>query len=481
MAARAWRPNQRRWVVAPPFEGAGDLARALRTSPLVATMLHNRGAGEPCAGGKFLTPKLSDLHDPLVLPGVETAARRIEQAVRDGEKIVIYGDYDVDGMTAVAILHRCLRMIGGDVEFYVPHRLEEGYGVNAEAVDKIVAGGAKLMVTVDCGITAAAEVARARQGGVDVIITDHHAPPETLPDATAVVHPALPGSDYPNPGLCGAGVALKLAWQIAREVTGADRVTDELREFLLDATCLAALGTIADVVPLREENRALAVFGLRGLPGSSHPGLGALLESANLVNEKLDAYHVGFRLAPRLNACGRMGHAQLAVELLTTAGPQEARRIAQYLQQQNSERQKTEREITAQAIEMVRAQGLDGPESRAIVLASEDWHGGVIGIVASRLVDRFHRPAILIAINGDGTGQGSGRSIAGFDMHKALHACGEHLMSYGGHAMAGTGPHRVVRGGDGGVRRLNGRARGNASVAGNRRRGNAGPTPLPDG
>ncbi|MFP4054043.1 MAG: single-stranded-DNA-specific exonuclease RecJ, partial [Phycisphaerae bacterium] len=179
------------------------------------------------------------------------------------------------------------------------------------------------------------------------------------------------------------------------------------------------------------------VFGLRGLPGSTHPGLRALLESANLLNEKLDAYHVGFRLAPRLNACGRMGHAQLAVELLTDASESKCREIARYLTQQNSERQKTEREITAAAVEMVRAQGLDRPENRAIVLASEDWHGGVIGIVASRLVDRFHRPAILIAINGDGTGQGSGRSIPGFDMHAALNACGEHLLSFGGHAMAG--------------------------------------------
>ncbi|MCJ7545016.1 MAG: DHH family phosphoesterase [Phycisphaerae bacterium] len=246
----------------------------------------------------------------------------------------------------------------------------------------------------------------------------------------------MPPGKYPNADLSGAGVAFKLAWQTAVEICGDSRVDEPIRNFLLEATCLAALGTIADVVPLVGENRSLAVFGLKGLPHTQHPGLRALLRSARLDGEKLNAYHVGFLLAPRLNACGRMGHAALAVELLTDAPPGRAAKIADYLTQQNTERQKVERAITAEAIDEVCARGLDDPSRRAIVLASDSWHGGVIGIVASRLVERFHRPAVLIAINGEG-GQGSARSIAGFHMRDALAACAAHLRTFGGHAMAG--------------------------------------------
>jgi single-stranded-DNA-specific exonuclease len=231
-------------------------------------------------------------------------------------------------------------------------------------------------------------------------------------------------------------VAFKLAWQLARAVCGRDRVDEPMRNFLLDATCLAALGTIADVVPLIGENRTLASFGLRALPGTRHPGLRALLESADLAGEQIDAYHVGFMLAPRLNAAGRMGHARLAVELLTDASAEQSRSIAAYLNTQNAERQKVERAIAAEAAQMVADQGLDAPDNRIIVLASENWHGGVIGIVASRMVEKFGRPAILVAFNGDG-GQGSGRSIPGFHLRDALAACSRHLRSFGGHAMAG--------------------------------------------
>ena len=399
-------------------------------------MLHNRGIATVDEARAFMDPKLSNLHDPELLPGCSEAARRIARAVADGDKIVIYGDYDVDGMTAVAVLHACLTMVGAEVGFYVPHRLDEGYGVNAEAVRKLIGDGAKLLVTVDCGVSAAGPIAEAAAAGVDVIVSDHHSLPEQLPPAAAIVHPAIGDGGYPNSDLSGAGVAFKLAWQIAREICGETRVDKKMRDFLLEATCLAALGTIADVVPLTGENRALAVYGLRGLPATRRPGLQALLESASLTGEKLDAYHVGFLLAPRLNACGRMGHARLAVELLTGAPPQRARQIADYLTKQNTERQKVERAITSQAREMVCQQGLDSAEHRAIVLASQDWHGGVIGIVASRLVDQFARPTVLLASNGEAA-QGSARSIPGFHMRDALAACGEHLISYGGHAMAG--------------------------------------------
>ena len=446
MASRASRPKSPRWAVAPPWDGAADLARRLRTAPLVAQVLHNRGLDEPEAARAFLNPKLGDLHPPELLGGAEAAAKRIARAVAGKEKIFLYGDYDVDGMTAVAILHAVLRLVGAEPEFYVPHRLEEGYGVNAEAVRSIIAGGAKLLITVDCGICAAGPLAEATAAGVDVIVTDHHIPPEVLPAAVAIVHPTAGGPGYPNPDLAGAGVAFKLAWQVARQICGEARVDEPMRKFLLEATCLAALGTIADVVPLLGENRVLATYGLRGLAATQHVGLRALIESASLGGEKLDAYHVGFVLAPRLNACGRMGHARLAVELLTGASPERSREIAAYLDRQNTERRRVEKAITDEAVEQVVSGGLADGDHRAIVLASESWHGGVIGIVASRLVSRFARPAILIAVGADACGQGSGRSIPGFHMRDALAACGEHLVSFGGHAMAGglrIGPGRI--------------------------------------
>jgi len=432
----AWKPKQWRWEIAPVFEGAGNLARQLGTAPLVAQILHNRGIDGVEAGKAFLNPKLSGLHDPAELPGATAAAERIVRAVGADEPIVIYGDYDVDGMTATAILHACIHMIGGRADYYVPHRLEEGYGVNAEAMRKIVDGGAKLVITVDCGISAAEPIAEAAAAGVEVVVTDHHTPPEALPGAAVIVHPALEAGAYPNADLSGAGVAFKVAWQIARAHCGSDRVTDELKEFLLNATCLAALGTIADVVPLLGENRVLATYGLRGLPSTTQPGLKALIASAGLAGQRLAAYDVGFKLAPRLNACGRMGHAREAVELLTGEDKARCREIAGSLAKQNAERQKTEREITQQAIALVEAGNLADDTHRVIVLANDAWHGGVIGIVASRLVGRFGRPAVLIALNGSG-GQGSARSIRGFSMVEALAACSEHLVSYGGHAMAG--------------------------------------------
>ncbi len=435
MALRAWTPKSLIWQVAPSFDNAAELARQANTAPLVAQILANRGVVSAEAAGAFLNPKLNSLHDPSGLAGAVEAAERLARAVRDKEKIVIYGDYDVDGITAVAILHACLRMLGASADFYVPHRLDEGYGVNVEAVRKIIAGGANLIVTVDCGVSAAGPLAEAVAAGVDVIVTDHHIPPEVLPEVTAIVHPRLLGKPYANPDLAGAGVAFKLAWQLARTVCGRDRVDEPMRDFLLDATCLAALGTIADVVPLVGENRTIATFGLRGLPGTKHAGLRALLESAKLVGEKLDAYHVGFLLAPRLNAAGRMGHARLAVELLTDASAERSRAIADYLNKQNDARRKVQRAIVTEASQMVVDQGLDAPDSRIIVLASEDWHGGVIGIVASRLVEKFARPAVLVALNGD-NGQGSGRSIPGFHLRDALSACSGHLRGFGGHAMA---------------------------------------------
>jgi single-stranded-DNA-specific exonuclease len=433
-----------RWNIAEPHPQVDELAAQLKVSPLVAQVLLNRGIDTAEAGQQFLRPSLKLLHDPSLIPNLEKASQRIAQAVRDKEKIVVYGDYDVDGITAVSILWHALKTLGGDVHYYIPHRLEEGYGLNADAVAEICDGGAKLIITVDCGVTAIdpAKVAKAR--GVDLIITDHHEWREDhqtnepiLPEVHSIVHPRLPGGEkpYPNPNLCGAGVAFKLAWGIGKAVVGANRVSDVYRAFLLDATALAALGTIADVVPLVGENRVIAAFGLSGLSASKLTGIQALIDSAQLTGKPLDAYHVGFRLGPRLNASGRMGHAKLAVEMLTDASPARAMEIATFLETQNRERQTIEKGILESAVQQAILLGCDRDDCRAVVLGGEGWHPGVIGIVASRIVERFHRPTVMIALN-NGHGSGSARSISGFHLAHALEVCTEHLETHGGHEMA---------------------------------------------
>lgn len=427
-------PTTRRWLIAEPDSRAETLARQLRTGRLVAQLLINRGLAEPAAARAFLQPKLSDMHDPAELPGCEAAAERVIAAVRAGQKITLYGDYDVDGMTGLAILYRLLRLLEADVEFYIPHRIDEGYGLNLEAIEAIAAAGTKLVVTVDCGISAVACAARAAELGLTLIVTDHHAPGPDLPPAAEIVHPTVrPG--YGNEHLCGAGVALKLAWQIARSDGGAKRVSDALRDFLLDATCLAALGTIADVVPLVGENRAIAAFGLRGLATSSHPGIAALIDAAGVDRRKVGEYDVGFQLGPRLNAAGRMGHAAEAAELLIRPEANDCGAIAASLTQVNNQRRTVEKAIAEQAAERVVSQGLDGPGNRVIVLADESWHAGVIGIVASRLVERFCRPVVLISL-ANGRGAGSCRSVEGYHIAEGLRACEQHLLGCGGHAMA---------------------------------------------
>ena len=433
----------KKWQIAPDWPGRESLARRMRISPILAQLLHQRNLDDPDAARKFLQPSLNDLADPASLPGATAAADRICQAVRDHEKIVIYGDYDVDGLTATAILWHCLKLAGAEADFYVPHRLEEGYGLNSQALTNLIDQGAKLIITVDCGISAVEPAKVASAAGVDLIVTDHHRIDSDLPDCHSIVHPSLPGSSYPYQQLSGAGVAFKLAWLLAQRFSNAQvskqvgpiKVSDAFREFLVSATGLVGLGTVADVVPLTGENRVLAAFGLKGLANSSQPGLLALLESAGLASAKLEAYDIGFKLAPRLNAAGRMGHAQLALELLTRASPARAAKIAKYLEQQNQQRRKVEKDIVSEAIEQIAERGLDKPDARAIVLAKKGWHAGVIGIVASRIVDKYHRPTVMIAIE-DGTGQGSARSIPGFNICEAFHACARWLDRFGGHAMA---------------------------------------------
>ncbi len=423
----------KQWIIAVQPTDLSAAAKRWHLPPLVAQLLINRGLSVEKPAEAFLTPRLKDLDPPGLLPGATDAAVRIVDAIRSDTKIVLYGDYDVDGTTGVASLWHALRLAGAKVSFYVPHRTQEGYGLNLDAVRQLIEDGAGMIVTVDCGISAV-DVAKAIAGaGVQLVITDHHIPHTTIPQADVIVHPTV-GGTCPNPHLCGAGVAFKLAWAVAQRLSGTDRVSPEFRDLLAELLPLAALGTIADVVPLRGENRIIARHGLERLAGTALPGLRALIDSIGLRGE-ISGYDVGFKLAPRINAAGRMGHARLAVELLTRADTDRAREIALYLEEHNRSRQATERQITKQAGELVERSNLASDARRAIVLAAKGWHGGVIGIVAARMVDRYQRPTIIITLT-DGEGQGSGRSIQHFDLNAALVSCAEHLISYGGHAMA---------------------------------------------
>ena len=431
--------RSRRWNILPADEAAAlELARELNTSVVTAQVLMNRGLVLPQACRSFLNPQLRDLADPMLIPGLPKAAERVAKAIKDKQKIVIYGDYDVDGITATSILWHAIKLLGGDVHYYIPHRVDEGYGLNSEAIVSLCEQGAGLIITVDCGVTAVEPVDAANQRGVDVIISDHHEWRDQLPKAFAIVHPRLPceGEPYPNPHLCGAGVAFKLAWGIGMQMGSGGRVPEAMKWFLVDATALAALGTIADVVPLVGENRVLARFGLGGLKQTKLQGIKALIAGAQLDGQNIDSYHVGFLLAPRLNACGRMGHAKLAVEMLTDASEARAIEIATYLETQNRQRQSVERGIVEEAMELANELGDTSADSRAIVVAKKGWHQGVIGIVASRLVDKFNKPTVIITLDEDGTGHGSARSIQGFHLAKAFNACGEHLQRHGGHEMA---------------------------------------------
>jgi single-stranded-DNA-specific exonuclease len=418
------------------------LASELRVSPLVAQLLLNRGLRDGGTARHFLEAPLTDLHAPRLLPDVVLAAERLYQAVKDGQRICIYGDYDVDGITGTAMLQQVLRLIGGQaVDFYVPHRLEEGYGLNVEALRQIAQGGAKLVVTVDCGIASLAEAEEAQRLGLELIITDHHEFKETLPSARVLVHPRLPGGDYPFGFLCGAGVAFKLAWALCQLASGGtEKVQDRFRSFLLDCVALTALGTVADCVPLHDENRVFVRYGLRQLHKVPSLGLKALLQVSGLAEKKeLRADDVSFSLAPRLNAASRLGCARLLLELLTTCSQERATTLARFLEDQNQKRQQIERRMLIEARSQLNGRDLDS--TPAFVLADPDWHPGVIGIVAGRLADHYARPTLLIALRSERgeagvVGQGSGRSVPGFPLHEALHACGDHLLSHGGHHAA---------------------------------------------
>lgn len=405
---------------------------------LLDRVLAARGLAD--CDGAFHRPRLTDLHDPSLVPGLDDAAERLLAALRANQPVVIWGDYDVDGVTAAAILRRLCHAVAPEapIRTFIPHRIEDGYGLNAGAIESLAEDGARLIVTVDCGVTASAEAALARRLGVDLIITDHHTPPadpDDLPDACAIVHPSLPGSAYPFRDLSGAGVAYKLAWRLATLADGSDRVGESLRSLLIDLLPLAALGTIADVVPLLGENRVIARFGLARITATPFIGLRALIEASGLAGEDICSEAVGFRIGPRLNAAGRMGHARDALELLLTDDPARAAGLAGELTRLNDRRRAAEAVITQRAAALAEDAGMTGENRRAIILAHDEWSAGVVGIACSRLVDRFHRPTILLSRDGD-TCHGSCRSIDGFDIHAALESCAAHLETFGGHTMA---------------------------------------------
>ena len=426
------------WRIQPHDAAAvSRLERAVGVSPVLARLLAARGVAEDDAR-TFLAGSLSDLRDPELLPGVAEAADRIVAAVKAGRRVCIYGDYDADGMTATAILAGCLQAIDADYFWYVPDRFDEGYGLNAGALKTIQEKGAGLVVTVDCGIASVAEAAAARELGLELIVTDHHAFEDELPQADVLVHPRLPGHAYPFGELCGAGVAFKLAWAIATRVSGAKQVTPRLRAMLLKGIGLAAVGTVADVVPLLDENRIYVRHGLEALRSRGGPGVERLLELAKLHEKsRIDSEDVAFRLAPRLNATGRMGMAAVGIELLLTDDVARGHQLAEYAHELNTQRESIERSIQLAATKQA-TERFDPATAPALVLAARGWHPGVIGIVAGRLAEKFHRPVVMIAQD-EHQGReaiGSIRSVPGFDVHEPLLACRDLLRSCGGHAAA---------------------------------------------
>lgn len=406
------------------------LAAALDLPPIIAHLLVVRGIHDPDEASRFLAPSLDHLHDPFLLADMGRAVDRIAAAIAGRERIAIHGDYDVDGVSSTVMLRRAIERLGGQVTHFIPERLRDGYGLNPPAVDRLHAEGAQVIVSVDCGIRSDAAAGRARELGIDLLVTDHHEPDAALPAAYAVINPKRPDCRYPDKHLAGAGVAFKLVQALCRRFG---------REQLLPHFVkVAALGTIADVVPLVGENRVLAKLGLEGLSGTRHAvGLRALLDEAKLLGRPLDSYHVAFVLAPRLNAAGRMASPDLAARLLLIAEKdreQEARALARQLSEENTRRQEEERGILDAARGAIDKDPSIGAHN-VLVVAGEGWHRGVIGIVASKLVDGFGRPAVVLSVDGD-MAHGSCRSIPAFDMLDALTRCEELFERYGGHRQA---------------------------------------------
>jgi len=409
---------------------AKALGAALNLHPTIARLLCLRGLRDADAAQKFLNPSMDDLHDPFLLADMGKAVERIERAIAAKERIAIHGDYDVDGITSTVILRRALEMLGGDVGHFIPERLRDGYGLQPAAIDRLHAEGVRLIISVDCGIRGTEAALRARELDVDLIITDHHEPEGTLPPALAVINPKRHDCAYPDKHLAGVGVALKVVQALCQR---ADK-----GKWLPAFVKIAAIGTLADVVPLVGENRVIAKLGLQSLSRGRHTvGLRALLEASGLTGKTIDSYQVGFILAPRVNAAGRMSTPDIATRLLlaTDEGAmEEARGLAQQLNEENLKRQAEEADLVAQAKTAIETDPAIGAHN-VLVVGGEGWHRGVIGIVASKLVDAFCKPAIVLSIDGD-VAHGSCRSIPAFDMLDGLERCSEFFLRFGGHKQA---------------------------------------------
>lgn len=418
-----------RWERRPLDETvARQLADQLKIPSLIARILTARGICDPDAAALFLKPLMREMHDPLLLKGMAQAADRIGVAIEKGEKIFIFGDYDVDGTTATAILLLTLRQLGADADYHIPHRLNDGYGLRPEAIRFLAEEGAQLIITVDCGITAVDETLVARELGIDLIITDHHEPGQESPDACAVIDPKQPDCEYPFKELAGAGVAFKLAHTLLKRFHPDAEAALEFLKSLLD---LAALGTVADIVPMAGENRVMVTHGLERLRNTQRPGLRHLIRCAGLQSDRLQAGNISFGLAPRLNAAGRTEHAAFSVELLITEDDTQAHSLANQLEDFNQNRREIEQIILEEAMELIEPHLGD----KVLVIAQDGWHPGVTGIVASRIMHLFNRPTLILSIN-DGRAKGSGRSLKAFDLHAALTHCESILLRYGGHKMA---------------------------------------------
>ncbi len=394
-------------------------------SKLVASIIASKGMKNQDEIEVFLHPRRNDFHDPFLLPDMEKAVDRIVKAINNNEKVAIYGDYDVDGITSSTVLHRFLKDRGLDTDIYIPNRLSEGYGLNSNEINKIAETGHTLIITVDCGITGKEEVALAKTLGIDTIVTDHHEPPQEggLPDAVAVVDAKRKDNKYPFNGLAGVGVAFKLTQALTQRLN----IREEENLKYLDIVCV---GTISDIVPLVDENRTISQLGLRLIKQTRNVGLRVLLESIGY--KKIDSNTVSFGVAPRINACGRMGHEREALQLFLTDNIEEAKEITQKLNNYNLERQDIEKRIFDEAQEMLKIEENKLP---CIVLAKENWHHGVIGIVSSKMTEMYGKPSILLSIE-ENLEKGSGRSVPGFDLHEALENCKENIKQFGGHSMA---------------------------------------------
>lgn len=447
----AFTKMKKHWTVRPPDVELQNLfERELKISSLTAQLLVNRGLRCPSEAFSFLSPSLKNLHDPFNMKDMGRATERIIKAIKENEKIVIYGDYDVDGTTATALLYlflreamgygqeaiantHCLSPIAHRLHYYIPERLKEGYGLNNNALKHISDSGTKIVITTDCGITNYEEVSFANSIGLDVIITDHHEPADRLPPAYAILNPKQPECAFPFKELAGVGVAFNLIIALRSKLKECGHFADSIPN-LKNYTDIVALGTIADMVPLVDENRILVRYGLDELTLGKRPGIRALKEVSG-VKGSVKAGVVGFQLAPRINAAGRLDNAGKGVRLLTTYDDKEAMDIARELDRENVDRQRLEKAILSEAVEIIEKEEFEIHKKKAIILAKEGWHPGVIGIVASRLIDRYHRPAIVISLK-DGEGKGSARGIKNFHILDGLDACKDLLVKYGGHKMA---------------------------------------------